>query len=690
MEAQELSLAEFIGDKKTFIIPIYQRNYDWRKEHCLQLFEDIKNIVASGKPHFLGTVVYQKQKEGIFSDFVIVDGQQRITSVILLAKAICEFSDSEDISEDLRSKFINHSLGEMKNKCKLRPNEYDREIFEKLMDGVELDEKEKISVLYQNYCIFQKEISDSKLTAQQLYDAIYKLKIVRILLHDEKPQEIFESLNSTGKDLTETELIRNYLLMELNSDVQENLYQKYWLPIEKMLRNSEIFEKFMFQYLVSRRKSITDMQGKKNIHISKNALYPTFKKYFDNTYSGSKNDKTEDFLADMYDYAEFYSRLLSLENEDFEKLSALEKKFYELRYLVGASSSPIILMDLNDKYEKFYFDEYTFLQIVDALISLMFRAKVCKKNGADSAQNYGNIISRFEKDKNYNVDSFWKAITEGNGKYTCPNDEQFKEALENPALKLSLKDTCKYLLYKLEKNAANAQNLPRYENSHLHYVMPEKLSQTWIKYLESKNDLKNHAAYLNSLGNLILNCNPKKDDSSFFEKRADSSDSNFYYTKSLKYFLDWTSRQIFNRSKTLAERALQVWEIPAQYAKSISIKINNYNLDDNFEDCKGKKPASLVIDGEEIPNVKHWYEVLREVLNYLYEKDKKIFIQAAAEYISTNAENFATPMQISGNFYTEIKRDAKTLLNRIKTIVENFDSLSGENIKDSIYFTLKD
>ena len=306
-------------------------------------------------------------------------------------------------------------------------------------------------------------------------------------------------------------------------------------------------------------------------------------------------------------------------------------------------------------------------------------------------ESAGNILKRFENDGKFDVNSFWKALTKGNLDYSCPNDEQFKAALENPALKLLLKDSCKYLLYKLEKNSVNAQNLPRYENSYLHYILPKKIvsGSNWEKYIESKNYSKNYADYTEALGNLMLTTSSRQDNSSFFETRADCANSDFYYTKSLKYFLDWTPKQIINRSKTLSERALPVWEVPEEYAKSVSIQNNNYNLYIDFEKCTNKKPASLSIPGKEIPNIKNWRDVFFEILNFLYEENEKFFVQAAAEYISINPEDFKTPVKIGNRFYIETNRETKKLLRRAQIIVENFDSISGGNFKDSISFTLK-
>ena len=687
MEVSYTSLENFLAGKKICTIPVYQRNYDWKKSHCEQLLADLEELIKNTKPeHFIGTVVYQENKTNDFTEQIIIDGQQRITSVILLAKAVYDLSKEEQLRDQTYQAFIKNTKYD--TEFKLRPSKFDRETFRKLMDNETFDDMET-SFIYLNYKFFKEKLSAYKDKLSTVRNAITKFQIAALKLGNENPQEIFESLNSTGKELTETELIRNYLLMDLKPEVQENLYQKYWLPIERMLKNSETVDTFLFQYLVSKRKSITDMQDTKNIHISKNELYSTFKKYFRKNYNGDKAEQVEKFLSDLKHYAEFYSRLIFNDSTDFENLSALEKKFYELVYLLDSKSMPIVLMDLNNKYENKIFDGETFLKMVDALISLTFRAKVCKAS-ADNAQTAGNILDRLDKNPPIDIDSFWKAITAGNGKYNFPNDEQFKTALTSPEIYLTLKgDTCKYLLYKLEKTS----NLPHYKNIYVDYVMPKKLSKNWSDYLSSKNDLDNHDAYLNSLGNLVLTADKTRNNAAFSEKRVNFATSNFYYTRSLSNSADWTSKQIRHRAEILAGLALKIWLLPEEYQIPTETEISIYTLDSNFKIFTGKKLSTISIFGKEKP-MRKWRDFLREMITQLYNLDKEIFRQAAnnlnrATLFDTEPKKFETPFEIDKNYYMEIHFRASECLNIIKNLVENFDRLGGTDFKSEIWFTLE-
>lgn len=193
MDAKKFLLHDFIAEKRTFVIPVYQRNYAWKTANCEQLFNDIIHIIESRKSHFIGTFVHQETASAdIFRELIIIDGQQRITSLILFVKALYDLSDNADLKEDIHSTFIKHSRGELKGKCKLRPSEYDREIFDKLMSDDGFDEnnftdKEKDSVMYRNYAFFRKKISSSEYERKDFFNATGKLTIVSISLEEENP-----------------------------------------------------------------------------------------------------------------------------------------------------------------------------------------------------------------------------------------------------------------------------------------------------------------------------------------------------------------------------------------------------------------------------------------------------------------------------------------------------------------------
>ena len=693
MQAGVMRIDDFISDKRTLVIPVYQRNYDWKETNCEKLFDDMTEAVKRNRPHFIGTFVYQyKPAAGIFQEFIIIDGQQRITSTILFARALYEIADDE-LKSDIHSKFLRHTFGDMKNKLRLRPTEYDYAIFEKLMSDLPFDETnftadEKSSAMYRNFVYFRKKISASDLSPQKLYDSIYQLNVVSILLQEENPQEIFESLNSTGLDLTQADLIRNFLLMPLAYDRQTELYKSYWLKIEELLRPSDNVENFIVQYLITKRKSDAVMETNKQ-RLSKRNLYETFKNYFADNFGAGK---IEDFLRELLRYARFFRRCIFNADDDFKRLSALDKKFYELTFLLDATNAPIILMYLLDRYERGDFDEATFIKFVDAMISLVFRAKVCRYTGIAS-QFAGNVLARLEK-SSLTVDNFWQAITFGKGHYAFPQDKVFQEALVNEKLFLTIKNNgCKYLLYSLERRA-RAKELPSYSeaNIQIEHIMPQTLNADWEIYLSTRDDLSAHENFLHTLGNLTLTGeNQTLGNADFDTKQEIYSRSNFFYTRALADYSEWTSRQIQARAKRLANEAIKIWTLPDEFNSSSSDAEKTFDLDSDFSAFKHKRPAKLFIFGAEI-KMTSWNPMLREIVRQLYKLDKDIFRQATQKNNVRRGlfPTEPTDFQIDDGFYMRTGFDTETCLNYAKILVENFDKLSGTNFKDEIWFTLRE
>lgn len=687
MQASEEKFTKFISDEVTLVIPVYQRNYDWRQIDCDRLFNDISNIIINSKPHFIGTFVYTYDPSvGAPQEYIIIDGQQRITSIILFAKAIYDLTDDADLKEDIRSKFIKHTTGKyIKNKCRLRPTEYDRATFEKLMRDEGFDEnnftiQEKSSAMYRNYIFFRKKITASSQTKEELRDAISQLNIVAIMLKEENPQEIFESLNSTGLTLTKADLIRNFLLMPLAYEVQEELYKDYWLEIEKLLRPSDNVENFLVQYLIAKLKT-NDAYAMK---ASPNTLYVLFKKFFAKECSG-----VEPCLKDLFRYAKYFHRLLFNDDTKFENLSSLDKKFYELIYLLDAKKSPIILMYLLDRNEQELFDETTFINFVDALISLSFRAKICKRSGI-TAQFAGNVLARLDKEIYLNTEKFWRALL-NSSRVTFPNDEDFQSALIANNLYETIKsDGCKYLLYSLER-AARAKELPAYSEATVEHILPQKLTPAWENYLREKNDSQTCEKWLHTLGNLTLTAyNPELSNTDFEAKKKIYEQSNFYYTRALNKYPEWTSKQIQKRAKNLSEAAIKIWILPEEF-KSHSVNIDDiFNLDSDFGALIKTKPASVMISDAEI-KISAWKSLFCNVLKNLYALDRDIFLRA----ISIKKNLFMTEskdsrdFKLDENFYVKTVFDTKTCLRITKIIVENFDRLGGTNVKEDIYFTLR-
>ena len=381
--------------KRQFIIPVYQRNYDWSFSNCKKLFEDIISAYKLDKKHFTGTIVYIRgYHSSKFDEDIIIDGQQRITTILILLKAlldkaviVSDFKLESEIPDYLFNKDSSEDL-----KIKLKPVKSDSIPFSFLMKN-QLNEMSSESNITKNYAYFVKAINNELSKGILLSNILYglkKLEVVEIILDVEKgddPQTIFESINSTGLDLSIADLIRNYLLMnEIN---QEKLYEEYWLPIEKLLGKNSLTG-FFTDYL--------NFKSKEN--ISQSNTYEKFKDFF------VRNEFTNlSMMTDLKYYSNFYAVFL-MENNKFSP--EINRYMSELRVLDQSTIYPFLLPIFED-FDINIIDENELRKILAFFVNYSLRRLVTGVPSNSLRGLYKTLYNRIFKDpshkKNY-FDSF--------------------------------------------------------------------------------------------------------------------------------------------------------------------------------------------------------------------------------------------------------------------------------------------
>lgn len=699
MKANETTLIELIGvRKRTFSIPVYQRNYDWKIDNCKQLFYDIQTIAETGKDHFLGTIVYIPDRSTATSPiFIVIDGQQRITSVMLFIKALHDSMQDESVREDIEDDYLRNSKSGGDYRLKLKPIESDQNVYEKLMMQNDFNEdmftsSEKQSVIYRNYDLFKQLINESSVSAEQLYEAVFRLEIVEIQLDKENPQEIFESLNSTGLDLSNADLLRNYLLMSLSYEQQQDLYKRYWIEIEHMLGNEQI-EPFMTHYLILKKKSdALSIEGKR-AHINPVNLYRAYKMYLSDV-EHTKEGYLEDLLADMKKYAGYYQHFVKF--EDYSK--GIEKKHNEIFTQFNSPSIAITLMYFYDLMNSGQISAAEYEKALDICISYLFRSRVSGHNVGP--QFSALLIQYYERSSSTNfVDKVWDAFNSGKGKYGFPSDESFKKNLQSKDLYFALRASgMRYLLYKLEENLS--KEVVREENATIEHIMPQTLNDEWRAYLRSQNDTA-FDLYIHRLGNLTLTKeNSKLSNNLFKDKVEEYGESNYKLTRQLAKHKDWTSKEIQARSLKLSETATEIWPLPQRYNDIITEDETRegvvYTLDDDLELFNGTKPASVMLM-DEVISVNSWMEVYLAVHSRLYAIDSTPYTSYLftddniKEQILSDAEDgFAKTSKLGDHSYLNITfRNTRRMMRKLRLFIdyymENNHSLNRDIVEELIF-----
>ncbi len=637
MRANESTILDFIGGlKKVFIIPPFQRNYEWSEDQCTVLFNDIIKACKNKTNHYLGNIVYYigKNSGASYSENILIDGQQRITTILILLCAIRDSMDplteSEDIN-DINKMFLrNEGAGET-FRVRLKQTDYDAGCYERLVNGNFSDDE--TGNIANNYRVFRKLIDDSDFKPKELYETIPSLEVVGVNLQIDSDltavQTIFEKINSTGKPLTAADLLRNYLLISTSSKEQERLYKTYWIKIEETITTNYISE-FVKDYLIM--KVYHD--------VEKGEVYKDFKTYVeDNQFSN------EDVLKDMKTYAPFYKTLLEENTGDIKT----NREITTLKSL-GCDDMNCLFMFLlkecNGKKEELQ-------KIFNLLKCFLARYRIVSPSGGGGALRsvIQKLIEKLTlKEIDCTFDSLYFELSNSanpSGRY--PDDEEFKTALMK-----SEKRNHKYgraLLLAVEEK--ETKNIPvNYSETTIEHLMPQKLSDWWIKNLGGKEKAEStFNNYINCIGNLAPlsgSYNSGNSNKKWSDKIKLMKDVQFKTTKEVLKYENWNENTIRKRNSNLSNRICKAIIPPMPRTRAyLSQKTfddfipGTYPLSDLDIDMSGAEIVSLNY-GNIKYNLSAWRELINKSCEILYEKDPSLFTKIVAEnriHKSTSTKN---------------------------------------------------
>ncbi len=565
MKADAMKLLDFIGksQEKQFVIPIYQRVYSWEKEQCKQLWDDI--IKTGGNDqiegHFIGSIVFVH--DGIYTtnynELLVIDGQQRLTTITLLFIALRDHLNDEDeflekfSRQKIQNRYLINSDEKGDKKFKLILSEPDRDTLLSLIDENKRKPSEPSSKIMENFKLFEEWIRKNTDKLETIFKGLDKLMVVEISLERGKdnPQLIFESMNSTGKDLTQTDLIRNYILMGLEPEKQKIFYKKYWRAMEEDFKQNEtLFNQFVRHYLTIKTGDIPK--------ISK--VYEAFKRY-----QQERGIETEVLLQDLQKYCGFFCQIV-FKKEAYKDLNKA------LGFLVDLEMDVIypLLLELYSDYIDGVLSKQDFISIIDLIESYICRRAVCGLGTNSLNKVFPSFTKKIDK-KQYlkSVEEHFGSLT-GNQKF--PNDFEFKGSFITKELygrNKTKKKKTKYFLERLEsfktKEPVNTQECT------IEHIMPQTLTKEWERDL-GENFQAIHDKYLHTIGNLTLTgYNQKYSNNSFQEKinmEKGFKQSPLRLNKDLKGE-SFGEKEIEKRANDLADLALKIWTYPKLDAETL-------------------------------------------------------------------------------------------------------------------------
>jgi uncharacterized protein with ParB-like and HNH nuclease domain len=559
MKAQEHQFLPFLDGKRQFIIPIYQRTYSWHREQCAQLWQDIVRVgTDQNMPgHFLGSIVFIQQGVILFGNvpqFLLIDGQQRLTTLILLLAALAETAQEEsgninpEFRKEIYDSYLVNAYGKDEQRYKLLLTQNDREVLKQIIDHPQkIATMKTASPLVDNYNFFHDQLKQHEVALNTILQGINKLFIVEISLNKEhdNPQLIFESLNSTGMDLSQADLIRNYVLMGMDNDEQSRLYKEYWYPIEQKFRyegTGDAFDRFMRDYLTLKQGIIPNIDK----------VYITFKQYHRSKY----RIPIQEIIEDIARYAKYFANMAFLHEED----SALKQAMRDINVLKVDVAYPFFL-ELYDDYQQALLSKSDFLAIIRLVESYVFRRAIC--GIPTNALNKVFVTLAKEIDKAHYLESFQAALLAKGGNSRFPHNDEFRSALV-------MKDVYNYprrnyLLRKMENY--QRKELVAIENCTIEHIMPQnaRMSDAWKQELGPEWSVT-HEKYLHTLGNLTLTgYNSALSDRPFQEKRTMKGGfdhSPLRLNESVAHVERWDRQAIEKRAAHIADLAMDVWAFP--------------------------------------------------------------------------------------------------------------------------------
>ncbi|GAA9569787.1 DUF262 domain-containing protein [Helicobacter pylori] len=600
-----------------FSIPVYQRNYTWEEENCEKLLQDIVSISQNKKTHYIGSITYilhlidDEKSLRKLQEFVIIDGQQRITTIMLLLKAIETKIPNEEIKKE-----IDNLLNLTGQRLRLKPIKSDKEAFDLVMQN-RSHEIQGVSHIRSNYKFFTKALEDylSKgVRIEEIYGAFLRLKIVAVGLElgEDNPQVVFESINATGVQLKGLDLIRNYLMNYLmmgeNSDNQNRLYETYWIPLEDWLGERDLND-FIKTYL---RIYFEDKvkEGEREVYY---ALKAHHRDNFPNDIQG--------LMSDMREYGRIYQIFLDrdhyfLKREDSQQLANLRLRIKDLIKIKFGVAKPFVLRCARD-FEEGKLDYENFHEILQILISYFVRRSVC----GDPTGVLNKILYSLYRQlgENVSADALKRYLGKSVGQAAFPNDDKIKAAFAVRNA-YSANQACKFIFLEIEK-LSNAEP-PKEENLEVEHFYPKIPTQEWRDmvgdYFTFEQD------YLNNFGNLTLSGQNQRLGNKPYEAKIELMEQ--YSSLHLNdYFINnthsWGIEEVKARSEYLADQFCQVAlfkDLPIEYrtreiSKTLDDDLTNHNL------------QSVKLPNHQRKITRNAKELVSAVIDYLLENAREVF-----------------------------------------------------------------
>ncbi len=672
MKAEEKRFLNFLaGHNTNFVIPVYQRNYDWKREQCKQLYDDIIQITKDNyRTHFMWTIVAYDEDWYGWRELLIIDWQQRLTTLSLLLLAIYKVLNDNEIEskiskDEIYDVFLTNKYLDKSKKIRLKPVKDDREAFNSIFDW----EKKEDSNVTINYEYFYNRIKEQEISIDELYRAIEQLIIVEIMLRkgEDDPQLIFESLNSTWLDLTEADKVRNFILMKENTETQEKLYKDYWYKIEQNT-NFDV-SAFLRDYITLIERRIPN----------KAKVYIIFKEYIQ-----KKELAVEPLLNELLKFSWYYNKIITHTNKNKDIRNVLSR-INKLETIVAYP----YLLELYDNLNNNIINNEELLQMLLIIESYVFRRFICEVPTNALNKTFmllGKDISSHEWYKENYFNIFKYVLTNKSWSQRFPNNEEFENSLLTKDIYNTQRRNKLHLLERLENFDHKESYIDQDSISEkidngsftIEHIMPQTLTPEWSKVLWI-NAKEIQKKYIHTIGNITLTWyNSSMSNKSFHEKKTMEkwfNDTKLYLNKYLTTIDNWDEEKINHRFELLKDKSILIWQYPTTNyeVKKDDTKIFTLSDEENFT---WETILEYSFEDKDY-EVNSWADFYYEIIKILYNKDillMKSFINddyLSTKFYSTNVD--WTYSKIDEWLYLKVNMNTESKLYALREIFKRYD-----------------
>jgi uncharacterized protein with ParB-like and HNH nuclease domain len=672
MKANELQINNFLQTPTVqFVIPVYQRNYDWTTHQCGDLLRDIISVEQDNRgTHFIGSIVFIH--EGTYStsevkELVIIDGQQRLTTINILYVALYRFAKEKNMSQQaemlynmfLTNQYVQHES----SKLKLKQTDNNAIAFKAILNGTE-NELEKYSNVKENYSYFKTQITEENFTT--ILNGLKRLIFVEISLERDKddPQRIFESLNSTGLDLSQSDLIRNFILMDLEPKEQNKIYDQIWNPIEEnardLVRQKSMVSDYIRDYLTLKTKRIPN----------KGKVYEEFKKLYINKKDDSFQQELETIKALSVHYRKFINPQVITDTvlrRELEYISRLEINV----------AFPFLLQVFED-CENSIIDHPTIIKILKLIQSFTWRRFIVGLPTAALNKIFMTLYSEIDHEDYF--ESLCIALLKKKGSGKFPNDQELRSALHDKDLYNTQSKNRSYFFELLENYNNREYVNTASELITIEHIFPRNPDNKWLNDLsiDEYNTFKEFK--LNTIANLTLSGNNGAlSNLAFINKRDMNTDgkeqgyafSRLWLNDYLKKQDYWNLEKYNERFEIIYDRFLQIWQLP-----NVTLPIIEADSEQNIFDSEpptNKKLEYFIFEDtkvEESAIAQMYFYVLRA----LYEKNAELLLENSQIIkVTKNQSDFRAPQELINGYFIEANIDSNTKFSNLKKMLSVFE-----------------